>query len=400
MTTYSFDGYELDTQRQELRRGDAIVAVEPQVFAVLTHLLAHRDRVVDKEDLLDAVWGTRFVTESALTSRIKAARRAVGDDGTAQRAIRTVHSRGYRFVADVVVRDDAGAGRDAPVELAELDVDLRYCRAADGVRIACATTGGGHPLVKSANWLTHLRHDTGSLVWRHWVHDLSRRYQLVRYDERGCGMSDWGASSITFDDWVGDLEAVVDAMGLERFALLGISQGGSVAATYAARHPERVSHLVLYGAFPLGRARRARTDAERRDAALLLELLETGWGRDESPFGRMFASQFMPEGSPEQWAAFVEVQRQTASAANAKRLMTVSTGIDVTDLVGAITAPTLVLHARHDRRVPLEQGQLFADLIPGARLVALESHNHILLGSEPAWPMFLDEVDRFLARGG
>jgi DNA-binding winged helix-turn-helix (wHTH) protein/pimeloyl-ACP methyl ester carboxylesterase len=400
MTTYSFDGYELDTQRQELRRGDEVVAVEPQVFAVLTHLLTHRERVVDKEELLDAVWGTRFVTESALTSRIKAARRAIGDDGSTQRAIRTVHGRGYRFVGDVEEVGAARRQRDAPVELEELDVELRYCRAPDGVRIACATTGTGRPLVKSANWLTHLRHDASSLVWRHWVHDLSSRYQLVRYDERGCGMSDWDAPDVSFDDWVSDLEAVVDAMGLERFALLGVSQGGSVAATYAARHPDRVSHLVLYGAFPLGRTRRARTDAELHDAALMLELLETGWGRDESPFGRMFASQFMPEGSPEQWAAFVEVQRQTTSAVNAKRLMTVSAGIDVTEVAGTITAPTLVLHARHDRRVPLEQGQLFADLIPGARFVALESHNHILLGSEPAWQTFLDEVDRFLATAG
>lgn len=278
MTTYSFDEHELDTQRQELRRGDEIVAVEPQVFAVLTHLLTHRDRVVDKEELLDAVWRTRFVTESALTSRIKAARRAIGDDGSTQRSIRTIHGRGYRFVGDVTVRGEPGPVPTAPDEVEELDVEMRYCRSLDGVRIACATTGRGRPLVKAANWLTHLRHDAGSLVWRHWVHDLSRRYRLVRYDERGCGKSDWDAPDVTFDDWVRDLETVVDAIGLERFPLLGISQGGAVAATYAARHPERVSHLVLYGAFPLGRTRRARSEAERRDAALMLDLLGSSLG--------------------------------------------------------------------------------------------------------------------------
>jgi pimeloyl-ACP methyl ester carboxylesterase/DNA-binding winged helix-turn-helix (wHTH) protein len=399
MPTYSFDDYELDTQRQELRRGGELVAVEPQVFAVLTQLLTHRDRVVDKEELLDAVWRTRFVTESALTSRVKAARRAIGDDGSTQRSIRTIHGRGYRFVGDVTVRGEGTPTPRAADDEQELDLEVRYCRAPDGVRIACATMGTGRPLVQAANWLTHLRHDASSLVWRHWVRDLSSRYRLVRYDERGCGMSDWDAPDVSFDDWVQDLETVVDAIGLERFPLLGVSQGGAVAATYAARHPERLSHLILYGAFPLGRTRRARGEPELRDAALMLDLLETGWGRDESPFGRMFASQFMPEGSPEQWAAFVEVQRRTTSAENAKRLMTVSAGIDVTELAATISTPTLVLHARHDRRVPMEQGQLFADLIPGARFVALESHNHILLGGEPAWDTFLDEVDRFLAVG-
>jgi len=394
MTTYVFGGYELDTRRHELRHQGALVAVEPQVFSVLAYLAAHADRVVDKEELLDAVWETRFVSESALTSRIKAARRAIGDDGRAQHAIRTIHGRGYRFVAAV-------SAREAPLVAADvdplLDAELGFCRADDGVRIAYASTGSDTPLVKAANWLTHLRFDAMSLVWRHWVRDLSRRYRLVRYDERGCGMSDWDAEDVSFDTWVRDLESVVEHLGVERFALLGISQGGAVATSYAARHPERVSHLVLYGAFPLGRRVRARSEAERRDAEILIDLLETGWGREDSPFGSMFASQFMPEGSPEQWAAFVEVQRRTTSARNARRLMTVSQEIDVTEVAPAVTVPTLVLHATRDRRVPLEQGQLFADLIPQASFVPLESHNHILLGDEPAWKVFVEEVERFIS---
>ncbi|HEX5615110.1 MAG TPA: alpha/beta fold hydrolase [Acidimicrobiia bacterium] len=394
MTTYVFEGYELDTRRHELRHEGALVAVEPQVFSVLAHLAAHADRVVDKEELLDAVWQTRFVSESALTSRIKAARRAIGDDGRAQQAIRTIHGRGYRFVAAVTVRE-------SPVVAAEidplLDVELGYCRADDGVRIAYGSTGSGPPLVKAANWLTHLRFDSTSAVWRHWVRDLSRRSRLVRYDERGCGMSDWDVEDVSFDAWVRDLESVVEHLGVRRFALLGISQGGAVAASYAARHPDRVSHLVLYGAFPLGRRVRARSEEEQHDAAIMLDLLEAGWGREDSPFGSMFASQFMPEGSPEQWAAFVEVQRRTTSAHNAKRLMSMSQDIDVTEVAPAVTVPTLVLHATRDRRVPIEQGQLFADLIPGATFVPLESHNHILLGDEPAWKVFVEEVERFIS---
>ena len=394
MTTYVFEGYELDTRRHELRHEGALVAVEPQVFSVLAYLAAHADRVVDKEELLDAVWQTRFVTESALTSRIKAARRAIGDDGRAQHAIRTIHGRGYRFVAAVTARESELVAADVdPL----LDAELGYCRAADGVRIAYGSTGSGTPLVKAANWLTHLRFDAMSAVWRHWVRDLSRRYRLVRYDERACGMSDWDVEDVSFDAWVHDLESVVEHLGVQRFALLGISQGGAVATSYAARHPERVSHLVLYGAFPLGRRVRARSEAERRDAEILIELLETGWGREDSPFGSMFASQFMPEGSPEQWAAFVEVQRRTTSARNAKRLMSMSQDIDVTEVAPAVTVPTLVLHATRDRRVPLEQGQLFADLIPRATFVPLESHNHILLGDEPAWKVFVEEVERFIS---
>jgi len=394
LTTYVFEGYELDTRRHELRHDGALVAVEPQVFSVLAHLAAHADRVVDKEELLDTVWQTRFVTESALTSRIKAARRAIGDDGRAQQAIRTIHGRGYRFVAAVTVRESQLVAADVdPL----LDADLGYCRADDGVRIAYGSTGSGTPLVKAANWLTHLRFDSKSAVWQHWVRDLSRRHRLVRYDERGCGMSDWDVEDVSFDAWVRDLESVVEHLDVRRFALLGISQGGAVAASYAARHPDRVSHLVLYGAFPLGRRVRARTDEERRDAEIMLDLLEAGWGREDSPFGSMFASQFMPEGSPEQWGAFVEVQRRTTSARIAKRLMSMSQDIDVTEIAPAVTVPTLVLHATRDRRVPIEQGQLFADLIPQATFVPLESHNHILLGDEPAWKIFVDEVERFIS---
>jgi pimeloyl-ACP methyl ester carboxylesterase/DNA-binding winged helix-turn-helix (wHTH) protein len=397
MTTYVFDGYELDIRRQELRHEGALVPVEPQVFSVLAFLIEHADRVVEKEELLDAIWQTRFVTESALTSRIKDARRAIGDDGQAQRAIRTIHGRGYRFVGIVLERESPSIAADVdPL----LDAELGYCRATDDVRIAYASTGAGMPLVKAANWLTHLRFDALSPVWQHWVRDLSRVARLIRYDERGCGMSDWDAEDLSFDAWVRDLESVVDHLDLERFALLGISQGGAVATAYAARHPQRVSHLVLYGTFPLGRRVRARSHAERRDAEILIELLETGWGREDSPFGSMFASQFMPQGTLEQWAAFVEVQRRTTSARNAKRLINVSQGIDVTEIAPAVTVPTLVLHSVHDRRVPLEQGQLFADLIPRASFVPLESHNHILVDDEPAWKLFLEEVERFLSTHG
>jgi DNA-binding winged helix-turn-helix (wHTH) protein len=215
MTVWAFEDCELDTDRYELRRAGAPVAVEPQVFDVLAHLVANRDRVVDKHELLDAVWHTRFVTESTLTSRIKAARRAIGDDGRAQRLIRTVHGRGYRFVADV----DDGAGEaiaSRPPASPPTGADqqqIAFCTAPDGVRVAYATVGArpGPPLVKAANWLTNLRYDWTSVVWRHWLRDLSAERPLVLYDERGCGMSDWDVDDVSFDARVRDLETVVDA---------------------------------------------------------------------------------------------------------------------------------------------------------------------------------------------
>src|SRR5215813_11820776 len=263
---FEFDGCELDLDRYELRRAGAVEPVEPQVFDVLALLIRERSRVVPKGELLDSVWGDRFVSESALTSRVKAARQAIGDDGRAQRLIRTVHGRGYQFVGPVDERSpdrppDATPPTVAtqPTTTALPPQQIRFCTARDGTRLAYATIGTGPPLVKAANWLSHLDYDWESPVWRHWLFELSRRFRLVRYDERGCGLSDRDVPRFSFDDWVQDLETVVDAAGLDRFPLLGISQGGPVAVAYAVRHPERVSQLVLLGSFAQGRRARATT---------------------------------------------------------------------------------------------------------------------------------------------
>jgi len=232
---WRFDGFVLDTQRYELRHGDEVVRVEPQVFDVLTQLVRNRERCVTKEELFDAVWGGRFVGEAALTSRIKAARRALGDDGESQRYIRTVRGRGYQFVGTVV--DDAPAAVQEPEPQEEPPPPrqhIAFCRAADGIRLAYAVAGEGPPLVRAANWMTHLGYDIESPVWRHWVRDLSNRHTFIRYDERGCGLSDWSANDFSFDDWVSDLESVVEALGLDRFPLLGVSQGGAVAVDECA----------------------------------------------------------------------------------------------------------------------------------------------------------------------
>jgi pimeloyl-ACP methyl ester carboxylesterase/DNA-binding CsgD family transcriptional regulator len=275
-----------------------------------------------------------------------------------------------------------------------VEQQIRFSTAPDGVQIAYATHGSGPPLVKAANWLTHLEYDWQSPTWRHWLEELGQRHTVLRYDERGCGLSDWAAEDLSLDAWVADLETVVDAAGLERFALLGLSQGGVIATAYAVRHPERVSRLVLYGAYARGRMKRG---AEARDEAeTLFSLMRVGWGRADPVFRHVFTTLFMPEASAEQMESFDELQRVTCSPENAERLSRAWAGMDVADLLPEVTTPALVLHARHDAVVPFSEGRLMATRIPGARFVPLEGRNHILLADEPAWPALLAEVYAFL----
>ncbi|NVN51910.1 alpha/beta fold hydrolase [Mycolicibacterium hippocampi] len=393
--SWRWDDFVLDTGRYELRRGDTVIRVEPQVFDVLTQLLSNHERFVSKEELFDAVWGGRFVGEAALTSRIKAVRRALGDDGESQRYIRTVRGRGYQFVGTLQIEPAEAPSPEPEPELPRQHI--AFCRAGDGVRLAYAVSGEGPPLVRAANWMTHLGYDIESPVWRHWVRDMSRRHRFIRYDERGCGLSDWDAKDFTFDDWVADLESVVEALGVERFPLLGVSQGGAVAVAYAARHPERVTRLVLSGAYARGRAVRALTDDEKRAAALDLDLARVGWGRDDPAFRQVFAAQFIPDGTRADWAAFDQLQRRTTSPENAVRFLEEFARIDIRDQAGRVACPTLILHSRDDHRVPMRYGEELAALIPDSHLVALSSNNHLLTATEPAWRVFCDEVEAFLA---
>ena len=274
--------------------------------------------------------------------------------------------------------------------------EIRFCHAGDGIRIAYTLVGQGPPLVKAANWLSHLEYDWESSLWRHWLVELSSRFRLLRYDERGCGLSDWNTTSFTIEAWVDDLSTVVDAAGLERFPLLGISQGAPVAVEYASRHPERVSALVLYGGYVHGSVARAHTEEQRNIAAILPQLAEYGWGSDEPSFRQVFTARFMPGATREQWDEFNELQRRSTSSANAARFLRGFGNIDVTDAAGHVTCPTLVVHVRGDRTPPLEEGRLLASLVPDSQFVSLEGDNHLMLATDAAWPRFLDEMDRFL----
>jgi pimeloyl-ACP methyl ester carboxylesterase/DNA-binding winged helix-turn-helix (wHTH) protein len=391
---FLFENHVLDADRRELRRGSDLIAVEPQVFDLLLFLVQNRERVVSKDDLIASVWGGRVVSDSTLTSRINAARKAVGDSGEDQRLIRTIARKGIRFVCTV---DEAQAAKSKiqPQGSASPHQEIHFCTTSDGVRIAYAEVGQGPPLVKAANWLNHLEYDWHSPVWHPMLHELATDHRLIRYDERGNGLSDWDVDDITFEAFIRDLETVVDAVGLKRFPLLGISGGCPISIAYAVRHPERVSHLVLYGGFARGaRKRESQQQIEQVDA--MLTLMRHGWGQENPAFRQIFTSQFIPGGTGEQAQWFNDLQRMTTSPDNAARMMDAIANTDVTSLLPQIRVPTLVLHCRNDARVPFEEGRRMAAGTTGARFVALEGRNHVVLETDPGWGRFLDEIREFL----
>jgi pimeloyl-ACP methyl ester carboxylesterase len=391
---YSFGSCEVDVDRRELRKGGAAVHVEPQVFDLLVHLVRHPGRVVPKDELIQAVWNGRIISDSTLTSRISAARRAI-DVAAPPGLIRTIPRCGYRF--DGVVRELGRRGDRDPE--ADPQQAITFCRTADGVHLAIATAGSGPTLVKTANWLNHLEFDWRSPVWAPLFGRLAAQCRLVRYDERATGLSDWQAPQLSLHIFVQDLETVVDALGLGRFALFGISQGAPIAIAYAVRHPDRVSRLILSGGFAQGwRRRGSAADMARAEASITL--ISQGWGQDNPAARQMFTSLIVPDATLEEMRWLNDLERVSASPENAIRLLHAIGDIDVLDLLPQVSVPTLILHSRSDARVPFEHGLLLARTIPNARFVALDSKNHLILSHEPAWQRYVDEVCGFLEGAG
>lgn len=275
------------------------------------------------------------------------------------------------------------------------DQKVRYCTASDGTRLAWSAVGSGMPLVKTANWLNHIEFDWQSPVWLHWLRELTRENCLIRYDERGNGLSDWDSANLSFDAFVDDLETVVDEAGLEQFDLLGISQGAPVAIAYSLRHPGRIRKMILLGGYARGWALRLKgEDLARREA--MVTLTRTGWGSDNPAYRQMFTSLYIPGGSAEQLGWWNDLQRVTTSPTNAERLQRALSTIDVTALLPDVEVPTLVAHARRDHVIPVEAGRELAQGIRGSRYLELDSENHVLLEHEPAWRTFVAAIREFL----
>ena len=390
---YQFGPFHLDVRERRLSRGGEPIPLRLKVFDTLLALVQNAGRLVTKQELLDIVWPGTTVEENNLNHNVSVLRKALGEKATGQQYIETVPRVGYRFAAPVdAAAPQAGVSASAAAKARQ---EIRYCTTSDGLRLAYATTGNGPPLVKASNWMTHLDFEWGSPIWSHWYTALSRHHRLVRYDERGNGMSQRDVTDVTFDTWVRDLETVVDAAGLDRFPLLGISRGGAIAIAYAVKHPERVTQLVLYGAFAAGLNHTGTPEAlEARHA--LTSLVRLGWGLNNPAFCRTFTCRFIPEATPEHEQWFDQLQRVSTSPENAARLMARDDEIDVRPLLSQVKAPTLVIHCDRDHAVLPEKGHLLAAGIPGARYVSLPSANHLMLDGEPAWSQFLDELGRFL----
>ena len=280
-----------------------------------------------------------------------------------------------------------------------MDDKIRFCTSPDGVRIAYASVGEGPPLVKAAHWLTHVQYDLESPVWRPWIREFSKQYTYIRYDERGFGLSDRDPANYSFDTWVQDLETVVDAAGVDKFDLLGNSQGGAVSIAYTVSHPERVKHLVLGGAFARGWEHWNLKPGELAIFQAMMTIMKNGWGRDDPFARRVFTEAFIPDSTPEQQRWFDDLQRVSCSPETAYRFMVEFGKINVQDLLPKITVPTLILHTRGDIVIPFDQGRDMASNIPDSRFVPMEGRNHILLPGEPAWEKFLSETRNFTGVG-
>jgi len=272
---------------------------------------------------------------------------------------------------------------------------VQFCTSSDGVRLAYSVSGKGPLMVRAPHWFTHLEHDWTNPAMRPWVEDLSKRYTLLRFDQRGTGLSDREVPEISFEAHVRDLEAVVDAAGFDRFALFGLSQGSAFSIAYAVRHPERVSHLLLCGGFVRGWARRDAGSEYLASRECQIKLIELGWGHSDPSFRQVFSTQFMPDAPIEAIRGFNDFMPLTSSAGTAARIFEDNGKIDVREEAKRVSCPTLVLHARGDLRIPFEEGRLAAGLIPAARFVGLESRNHCMTQEEPAWKVLLDAVAEF-----
>lgn len=390
---YAFADCELDISRHILRRGGVVAHVEPQVFALLELLLSRAGDVVTRDEIIETVWAGRIVSEATISARISAARAAVGDSGQAQSVIKTVTRIGLQLVAEVRVEpQDAAQARRKPVA----PLAARMAHAPDGSLIAWAASGEGPPLLRAGHWLTNLDRDRTSAIWGPWIDRLGQGRRLVRYDCRGTGMSDPDCGELSFETFTDDMEAVVEAAGLDRFDIFAASQSMAVACAYALRHPGRVRRIVSYGGWAQGSAMRPETGSRTMTRALGT-MLELGWGQPEGGYMKSFTALFMPGASPEQVAAFVELQLASATPQRAVEMRDVISRYEVTDLLPQVTAPVLVIHSRNDSLHPFSQAQHLMRHLPDAQLLALESANHILMPDDPAFEVMMDAVDGFLA---
>jgi pimeloyl-ACP methyl ester carboxylesterase/DNA-binding winged helix-turn-helix (wHTH) protein len=396
-TVYEFGPFRLELREHRLLRQNLPVSLTGKAFQTLRVLVEARGNLVSKHDLMTAVWPETSVEENNLDRNISTLRKTLGTQSGGRQFIETVPRVGYRFLAPVTESNSLSPPfASAPEISSTARQEIRFCVTPDKARLAYSTIGSGHPLVKVANCFNHLDFEWDSPIWHHWVRDLASGASILRYDGRGNGLSTWDVDDVSFEAWVRDLEVVVDAAGLDKFALFGHSQGGAIAIAYAVRHPERVSHLVLCGAYSRGAYHRGHPDAiEVRRA--LETLVQLNWGKTNPSFFQVVTNLYIPEmATPEDQLWFKDLQLISVSTDNLVKTMRACDDINVRPLLPSISVPTIVFHSDRDRIAPPEEGRILAAEIPGAQFVPLPSANHILLAEEPAWKLFRQELSSFL----
>ncbi|HEV2102246.1 MAG TPA: alpha/beta fold hydrolase [Candidatus Acidoferrum sp.] len=400
-TVYEFGPFRLELREHRLLRQGVRIPLTGKAFQTLRVLVEARGNLVSKQDLMTAVWPETAVEENNLDRNISTLRKALGEQSNGRPFIETVPRVGYRFLAPVTDSKSLPAPPSpAPEIIPSIRQEIRFCVTPDKVRLAYSTIGAGHPLVKVANCFNHLDFEWESPIWRHWVRDLAGSASILRYDGRGNGLSTWDVEDISFESWVRDLEVVVDAAGLTEFALFGHSQGGAIAIAYAARHPERVSHLILCGAYSRGAYHRGHPDAVEVRCALET-LVKLNWGKTNPSFFQVVTNLYIPEkATDEDQSWFNKLQVVSVSPEILVKTMRACDDINVRPLLPKISVPTIVFHSDRDRIAPPEEGRILAAEIPGAQFVPLPSANHILLSAEPAWNLFLEELASFLKCNG
>jgi pimeloyl-ACP methyl ester carboxylesterase/DNA-binding winged helix-turn-helix (wHTH) protein len=399
---YQFGPFRLDVDERRLHKDGELVPLLGKAFDTLVLLVEGAGTLQKQQSLIDRLWPDVSVEPNNLQQNISLLRRAGVE-------IETVRGQGYRLLTTVQrgaatplapphahpVAQAQPAAETAAAARAPAVQRMHFCTAHDGARLAYARLGDGPPLVKVGNWMSHLELDSSSPIWKHWLARLSRDHCLIRYDARGNGLSDWKAPPLRFSDLLADLGSVSDAAGVTCAPLLGISQGAAVAAAYAAQHPARVSALILIGGFARGWRVKQHPPLTARMEALMV-LMRQGWGSQHPAFRSVFTTSFFPDATKEQMDWFDELQRRTTSPANAVALLSALGDIDVREQLRRIDVPTLVLHSRADSVIPFKDGIELAAGIPGARFVELDSKNHLVLESEPAWQRCERELDAFL----
>lgn len=391
---YRFSNCVLDIEKHSLVRDGEQVPTEPQVFDLLHLLAQNAGNLVTRDQLIREIWGGRTVSESTISARINAARRAVGDNGKQQAIIKTISRRGLKFVESIST--DSTDGPVSPI--AKYDHQrIRFAESADDTRIAFTHSGKGSPIVRAGHFLTHLEKDWHSPTWRPYIDAFSSDHTLIRYDQRGTGLSDPNPPSLDLDCHVDDLKAVVDSAGLDRFPLIALSQGVPVAVRFAVTNPDRVKSLVLYGGYVEGRALRDE-GASADSAEAMMTMMKEGWGKPNSAFMNAFTSLFCPDASKEDLVDLVQLQLSSTSAENAYLLRNAIDHFEIKDDLEKVDVPTLVIHSRNDSVHPLSEGRKLASGIPNADMIVLESNNHILLPNELPWLEYISETLNFIGR--